>query len=195
MMLIELSPVASAVLPLGEFREHLRLGSGFTDDDLQDSILEACVRAALAAIEARIGKALLQRRFSWSVTAWASGSVQSLPVAPVVEIESVTLENIDGTTTAVDLNTLRLLPASDRPKLVAKTGALPFIPSHGQAILVFEAGFGGTWADVPADLAQAMMMLAAKFYEDRNAAEGSSALPASVMDLIAKYRPVRLGRA
>ena len=195
MMLIELSTVASGVLPLAEFREHLRLGSGFADDNLQDSVLETCLRAALAAIEARIGKAVLKRRFSWTLTSWATGSVQSLPVAPVVALESVALENMDGAATLVDLNTLRLLPAVDRPKLVAKTGSLPFIPSNGQAILVFEAGFGDDWTEVPSDVAQACMMVAAKFYEDRDANESGSALPQSVMDLIGKYRPMRLGRA
>ena len=57
MMLIEETAVPLAALPLAEFKAHLRLGTGFADDDIQDPVLESFLRAAMAAIEARTGKA------------------------------------------------------------------------------------------------------------------------------------------
>lgn len=44
-------------------KDHLRLGSGFADDGMQDGLIEGYLRAAMAAIEGRIGKVLLARRF------------------------------------------------------------------------------------------------------------------------------------
>ena len=40
MMLVELTTIAPALLPVEAFREHLRLGSGFAEDDLQGNLLE-----------------------------------------------------------------------------------------------------------------------------------------------------------
>ncbi len=61
MMLVEQTTVPGAALPVAEFKDHLRLGTGFADDGVQDGVLEAYLRAAMAAIEARTGKILLTR--------------------------------------------------------------------------------------------------------------------------------------
>ncbi|MEY2961928.1 MAG: hypothetical protein RLZ60_1758, partial [Pseudomonadota bacterium] len=74
MMLVEQTTVPLAALPVAEFKGHLRLGSGFADDGLQDGVLVAALRAAIAAIEARTGKILIQRDFSWTVYRWRSAS-------------------------------------------------------------------------------------------------------------------------
>ena len=59
MVLVELTTVPTGALPVTEFATHLHLGTGFADDGSQDAVLEAYLRAAMAAIEARIGKALI----------------------------------------------------------------------------------------------------------------------------------------
>jgi uncharacterized phiE125 gp8 family phage protein len=63
MMLIEETTVPDAALPVAEFKAHLRLGTGFGDDALQDPVLRSFLRAAMAAIEARTGKVLITRPF------------------------------------------------------------------------------------------------------------------------------------
>ena len=65
MMLIEETTVPDAALPVAEFRDHLQLGSGFSDDALQDPVLGVFLRAAMAAIEARVSKILIERNFSF----------------------------------------------------------------------------------------------------------------------------------
>src|SRR6056297_1223845 len=64
MMLIEETTVPQSALPLGLFKEHLRLGSGFSDDGLQDGLLEGFLRSAMAAIEGRTSKVLIERDFA-----------------------------------------------------------------------------------------------------------------------------------
>lgn len=76
MMLIEDTAVGTEALPLAVFKEHLRLGTGFADDGLQDSLLESFLRSGMAAIEARTGKALIERRFSWTVSRWRGAAEQ-----------------------------------------------------------------------------------------------------------------------
>jgi uncharacterized phiE125 gp8 family phage protein len=55
------------------------------------------------------------------------------------------------------------------------------------------AGYGPEWSDLPPDLAQAVMLLAAHFYEYRSdgALHGAS-MPFTVTGLIERYRTVRL---
>ena len=42
-------------LPIQEFKDHLRLGSGFADDGVQDALAVAYLRAALAAHHGEVG--------------------------------------------------------------------------------------------------------------------------------------------
>src|SRR6056297_2507264 len=91
MMLTELTAVPSVALPVFQFRDHLRLGTGFTDEGLEDGLLETYLRAAIAAVEAWTGKALLERVFALQLTAWQAGGVETLPIAPVTGLTSIAL--------------------------------------------------------------------------------------------------------
>lgn len=193
MILVELTSVPTVVLPVAEFAAHLHLGTGFADDGSQDQVLEAYLRAAIAAIEVRIGKALIQRSFSWNLTAWRDGSAQNLPVAPVQQVSAVKLTDRSGLETLVDAEKYRLEKDSQRPRLVANTGTLPAVPLGGSVEIVFDAGFGAAWSDLPVDLAQAVFLLAAHYYDNRKGEGGRDELmPFGVMALIEAHRNVRL---
>ncbi|SLN54492.1 head-tail connector protein [Roseisalinus antarcticus] len=193
MMLIEETTVPQSALPVAEFKDHLRLGTGFGEDDLQDAVLESYLRAAMAAIEARTGKILIERSFSWSVTFWRDQTAQTLPVAPVSAMEDFAIVDRGGQETGADLADIQLAPDMQRPRIRATHGCLPSIPAGGFVQMRFIAGFGPEWSDLPADLAQAVMMLAAHYYDYRHEAGLSGgALPYSVNALIERYRTVRL---
>ena len=193
MMLIEQTTIPGSALPVQAFKDHLRLGTGFADEGTQDGLVESYLRAAIAAIEGRIGKALLTRRFGWTIADWRNGGAQSLPVAPVSAIVSVTLFGRDGVPVLVDPARYGLVPDTHRPKLVATGLILPAIPVAGQAQIVFDAGFGAQWSDIPADLAQAVLLLAAEYYERRNEfGLRDGGMPFGVMSLIERWRTVRV---
>ena len=88
-----------------------------------------------------------------------------------------------------------MLRDAQRPRLVGRFGrSLPRIPRCGHAEIRFSAGFGEAWEEVPADLRQAVFLLAAHFYENRsegNAVAGS--MPFGVLVLIEAYRATRIG--
>ncbi len=194
MFLVEQTQVPAEILPLEAFRDHLRLGRGFSDDAAQDPVLEPCLRSALAAVEAHCDKAVLARGFSWTVSAWRDLGRQSLPLAPVSAITRVAIVDRFGTEELTVPSRYVLERDVHRPALVATGFVLPQIPVGGRAEIEFTAGFGGVWEDVPADIAQAVLMLAADIYEDRSgeAAAGRGGLPPRVAALLAPRRNLRL---
>ena len=193
MILIEETAAPAAALPVNEFKAHLRLGTGFSDDNIQDAVLESFLRAALASIEARTGKVLIARIFGWEVPRWRDPHGQALPVAPVSEILSLTLRDASGYEDPADPATYRLERDTHRPRLIPVGTCLPYVPRGGAAVLRFVAGYGQAWGDLPADLGQAVLLLAAHYYEYRNeTALGNGCMPFGVTSLIERYRTVRL---
>lgn len=192
-MLTEVTAVPTAALPVFQFRDHLRLGTGFADDGLEDGLLETYLRAAIAAVEAWTGKALVERAFSLEIAAWSGAAAHALPVAPVRLIDGLTLVDAAGGERAVGPERLRLEPDTHVPRLAGTGGSLPTIPAGGRARLAFAAGFGPAWGDVPADLAHAVLMLAAYYWEYRHEARsGAERIPYGVSRLIASWRVMRV---
>lgn len=193
MMLTEMTSVVATAFPVQALKDHLRLGTGFSDDGMQDGLIESYLRAAMAAIEGRIGKAILQRRFRLTLQEWRSLEEQPLPVAPVSGVVSVTLIDQAEVATLVDPARYRLIADLQRPKLAAAGILLPSVAAEGRIEVDFDAGFGVDWAAVPADLGQAVLLLAADFYENRHdAGLRSAGLPATVQMLIERWRIVRV---
>lgn len=193
MMLTERTTVSKEALPLTELRDHLRLGTGFSDDALQEDVLESCLRAAIAAVEARTGKSLFVRSFTWSVTAWRDLSRNTLPVAPVVAIHKMSIVDRFGVETVIDPARYVLERDAHRPRIAATSLFLPSIPIGGSAEIQFDAGYAEKWADVPADLARAVYLLSAHYYEHRSEGVGTAGpIPYGVAALLDRYRNVRL---
>lgn len=192
MMLNEVTAVPATALPVAEFRDHLRLGTGFADLGAEDAALLSYLRAAIAAIEGRTAKALISRAFRLALTGWRWGDMQTLPIAPVSAVTALRLVDAAGAETPVAAG-WRLVPDMARPRIEALGAALPAIPGGGRVEIDFTAGFGASWSALPVDLAQAVFLLAAQYYELRHdgAAEGG-AMPFGVMALIERWRTVRV---
>ena len=193
MMLVETTPVPESAVPVAQLKDHLRLGSGFADDDVQDGLLAGHLRAAMGAIEARTGKILIARQFGWTLSAWRDATAQPLPVAPVTEVTEVVLTAADGAETEVPQARWMLEQDQHRPYLMPLGAMLPTVPRGGTVRIALQAGYGPLWSDLPADLAQAVIMLAAHYYENRHSvAQEVPGLPAPVVALIEGHRSLRL---
>ena len=191
MQLSETAVLADADLPVAAFRAHLRLGTGFADAESQDEALAGFLRAAIGVIEARTGKALIIRGFRLVLSGWRWADAQALPVAPVVAVTSLTMRDGAGNAQPVDEARWRLVADGERPRIVARGAMLPAIPRGGRAEIDFDAGLAAGWAVLPGDLAQAVFLLAAQYYEARSGAQ-AGAIPEGVAALIARWQPVRL---
>ena len=201
MLLTELTTPPSAQLPIAALKDHLRFGTAFGTDGLQDGLIEAHLRAAIAAIEARIGKVLLTRSYRMTLPDWRELSQQTLPLAPVTAVTKLSVFDVNGVEMVLDAARYRVQADMHRPKLLAAGLLFPVVPTDGRIEILFTAGFGPTWAAVPADLAQAVILLAAQFYETRHDAGAQAqgfGLPMAVQSLIERYRNIRVlggGRA
>lgn len=194
MMLIEETALPDSALPIEAFRAHLRLGTGFGEDSLQDAVLFGFLRAALSAIEARTGKILLERGFQWSLSKWQGVDSQTLPVTPVSALTRITAVARDGTQTDVDLAQVRLETHPQQARIIALGCTLPRIAQTGSVDIHFTAGWGPAWADLPPDLAQAVLLLAAHYYEFRSETSLSEGcMPFGVSSLLERYRTRRIG--
>ena len=193
-MLIEETSVADAALPVDAFKAHLQMGSGFGQDDLQNEVLQSFLRAALASIEARTNKALLTRGFVWTLTHWRSTTAQSLPVAPVSAITRMAIITQDGSQIEVNPAIYWLEKDPHHPRLRPTASCLPTVPQGTEIQIEFQAGYGAEWDDIPKDMQQAVLMLAAHFYEYRHdTALSDGCMPFGVTSLIERFRTMRLG--
>lgn len=191
MMLSEVAGLGVGALPMAAFKTHLRMGTGFADDAAADAAVEAALRGALAAVEARTGKALVARTFRMVIAGWRDEEGQALPLAPVRQVVSVTMTDGAGVATPVPAAATRLVRDLHRPRLAPAGSLLPPVPAGGSVEVVFEAGFGD-WAEVPADLRQAVFLLGARYYDDRSAIGGGEAMPFGILALIERWRNVRI---
>jgi uncharacterized phiE125 gp8 family phage protein len=194
MMLIELTTVPAGALPVAEFRDHLRIGSGFTEEAAEDVFLQTLLRAALASVEARIGKALFERSFGLVFHAWRDLGTQVLPVAPVAAVSRIVRIDANGDETDAAPQTWRFVSDAHSPKVVATGVFLPSIPCDGSVRIEFTGGYGPDWSDIPADIALAVLMLAATYYEFRHEmGAGADIMPHGVTALLEPHRTLRLG--
>ncbi|MCX7565155.1 head-tail connector protein [Sulfitobacter sp. F26169L] len=187
--------VPDAALPVAAFKAHLRMGTGFGEDTLQDAVLGSFLRAALAAIEARTGKILLEKELTLAVSELRDQSALSLTVAPVTVIADVRVVSRSGVEQIIDASRYWLERDGHNPRLRATGASLAGIETGGEMRVRFLAGYGPEWDDVPADMQQAVLMLAAHYYEYRHdTALANGCMPFGVTALIERFRCLRLGR-
>ena len=106
---------------------------------------------------------------------------------------SVALTDAAGTATDITVRPRGWSRTRCGPPSCRLGGLLPSIPQNGSARITFTAGYGPAWSDLPADLAQAVLMLAAHYYEYRaEVALSGGCMPFGVTALIERYRPLRL---
>lgn len=193
-MITELEPAAVAPVDLDDFAAHLRLASGFAGAPDEAAVIERCARAAGAGIEGLVDKRLIRRRFKWTVTRWREPTRVAIPLAPVAQINAVTLVDADGGWESVDSSRWVLSPDGFRPWLSGRGGRfLPRIPTDGVAEVELVVGYGDAPADVPEELRQAVMLLGAQYYEQRHAvSEPGEEPPYGVRALVARHRELRL---
>jgi uncharacterized phiE125 gp8 family phage protein len=174
---------------LAETRQFLRL-----DQTDEDALLTTLITAARLMIEAQAGRCLIEQPWRIVLDRWPAGGEIRLPLSPLIRIEAARVYDVLGEAQAVAPASLTLDVAAD-PPLIRVTGEVPEIGrSHGAIEIDVAAGFGATAAAVPAPLRQAVLRLAARWFEQRGDVAGrdAQALPAAIAALVAPFRRGRL---
>ena len=175
MELTETAPLDASALPVAELAGHLRLGTGFADDGLETPAVESAIRAAVAVVERRTGRALIARQFIWR----PMRSAAAVPLIPVASVDAVDVV-LDG----------ERRPAGGWRLTGEWMSGLPSAPSGGAVEVTATLGFGA-WEMVPSDLAQAAILIGAALYEARGAA--APEMPAAASALMGPWRRLRVG--
>jgi uncharacterized phiE125 gp8 family phage protein len=176
---------------LAEAKAHLRL-----DGSDEDAYLTAAIVSARVHVEALTRRLLIEQSWRIYLDAWPRKRIVTLPPAPLMSVDAVTVYDADGEPVVVD-------PEDYEADTVACPGRLvllsPVPAAVGRAFNGIEidvtSGYGATSVDVPSPLRQAVMMLVAHFYEHRGAVGHDLAgevPPHGFHALIAPYRILSL---
>lgn len=186
---IVLSPPASEPVTLAQARAFLKL-----DDTSEDELLGSLITAARLMVEAASGRILIDQSWRLVFDRWPADGAIRLPLSPVSAISAARVYDVLGVAQPVAEGSLVLDAACD-PPVMRTVGELPEIGRQRGAIEIdLVAGFGQQPDGVPAPLRQAVLRLAARWFEQRGdvASRDAEALPKDIALLIAPYRRARL---
>lgn len=192
------SPPAALPVTLAEMRDHVRVdadGSPATAPD--DATLARYIAAATARLDGRdgfLGRALVMQ--TWRLTLPAFLAEIPLPLPPCQAVDAVSFADPTGAVQILDPDAYQVagLGGADMAVLRPAYGTCwPSTRAVPEAVLIdFTAGFGDGPEDVPEALRQAVRMLAAHFYETREAVIAATGFvketPMGFEDLIRDFR-------
>lgn len=191
MTVLLITPPAIEPVTLAEARAHLRLDDGHDDDDY----VAAMITAARIQVETATRRVLIDQTWRIYRDDWPPTAVVELPLAPVRSVAAIVVYDADGEPTTLPASGWRL-DAAGSPARIAFLAARPAPGALVNGIEIdVVAGYGPSGVEVPQPLRQAIMVLVARWYENR---EGYAygVVPSSVADLfeslIAPYRVRRL---
>jgi len=204
------TPAAKKAIKLGYAKRHLRI-----DHDDDDHLIRGYIRAATAWAESYLGRTLINTSFlqaigdqpyanAWPMTptpllilplaySWPPLQAQAYRLlrSPFVSVDKVSLVDADtGDTSVLTPSQYALDVASEPPRLWLNNTA-PLL--RRQSLLVqFTAGYGEDHTAVPHDIALALAILVAYFYENRGDMD-MSAMPDAAASLLTNHRLVWFG--
>lgn len=186
---LALTPPAEEPVSLAEARDFLRL-----DQTAENELLGTLITAARLMVEAASGRLLVDQAWRIVIDRWPDGGEIRLPLAPVSAVTAARVYDLLGAAQPVAIGALQLDPTAD-PPLLRVVGEVPEIGRFRGAIEIdLVAGYGATAAAVPGLLRQAVLRLAARWFERRGDIVGQDAraLPPEILALIVPFRRVRL---
>ncbi len=151
---------------VAECKEHMRVTSSS-----EDTLIEEMLNAAVAMTDAQgaLGRAMVTQTWRQYVGN-APGEVM-LAMTPVGSVSAIGYIDTDGATQSANVSDFDVIGTNQATMVSPKAGASwPTADDRADAIWVdYTAGYGGA-ADVPATLKQAVKMLVAHWYGQRETA-------------------------
>lgn len=182
--------LAPAVEPLtvADLRAHLRLSS-----TAEDGLLEDYLKAAREYVERSTARALISQKWRMYLDSWPEGRCVRLPVAPVLSVDDVIVYDGNGMARPLAGDKWQLSSGGEpaRVKISLDTG-VPVSAMMG-AEIEFSAGYGPVAEAVPSAFKQAIRLLVAHWFENREAgSENLDSIPHGVERLLSSYKVPRL---
>jgi uncharacterized phiE125 gp8 family phage protein len=172
-----ITPPVGLPVTAAELRGFLRL-----NDDAEDALLTEFIKAATDRFEHDTGRPVLSTTYRQILSRWPASKVIVLALGGVTDVEDLVVYTANGTAGSPYSWT----PSIDTPPSRVLLGGLPAQAMYRDAgYVTFIAG----WQTPPATVKHAIKLLAAHFYERREAfAEGTlNDLPAGWNHVVRQY--------
>jgi len=181
-------------ITLTEAKAHMRI-----DHTAEDDTITEMIGAARQALEDTSDLALIDQTWRVQLDAWpdrAASGIVELPKRPAQSITAVRVTSMDGTQATLPTMAYELISAGGLARLVKTPTAIWPSPGRiaGGIEIDYVAGYGDAASYVPRALRQALLMVIAHVYENREllSRDSGTALPRGVEALLAPYKRVRL---
>ena len=158
------APTAEPVT-LAELKEQLRIESSTTEDD---TFLEGLIVSSRQAVEALLGKVLIDQTVAAKLDEFPKEEYFELPTPPVSSVTSITYYDDDNALQTLASANYSLNDYCDPQRIIRNTDVdWPTTYDRWDAITVtYQAGYA-TASAVPASIKAVIKMLAADIYENR----------------------------
>ena len=182
---IQIEEPAIEPLTLTEAKAFLRV-----EHTAEDELIASLIKAARMAVETATRRALIAQGFRLVLDGWPAGDRIASPVSPLRSLTGARVRAANGSAADLNLAAFTLDTAAGVIHFDRSVVSEPGQPIAGIEIEV-SAGYGEDAASVPEPLRQAMRLLVARHYAERDRV-GKDELPDAVRALLAPYRAVRL---
>ncbi len=164
------------------------------DNAAEADLVSTLAVAARMIVEAESGRRLIAQTWRLVMDAWPEGDTLHVPLTPLISVDAMRIYDADSQPQTVPSASYIIDTASDPGRIVFTTQ--PAAPGRSVSGIEVDitAGYGADAAAVPAPLRQAVLLLLAHWYAQRNDSDLriDKGLPPEVAPLIAPYRLRRL---
>jgi len=171
---------------LAEAKAHLNLTT--TDDD---DLVTAKIAAARQFVERQLGQSLIATTLELTLDSFPCGHIE-IPGSPILSVTSIKYTDADGLEATMAPADYTADAASNPARIAVGDAGWPSTDGTIAAVRVrYVAGYGEAAADVPGDLREAVMQVAAHYYENREATlvgVSASLLPLGVQAILRERR-------
>ena len=160
---------SSEPVTLNQLKAQLRIETTFTDDD---SLLESLITSSREAVEAILGKVLMDQPVVAKLDEFPKDDYFELPTPPVSSVTSLTYFDDDNVSQTFSSSKYSLNDYCDPQRIVRNTDEdWPTTYDRWDAVTVtYQAGYASASA-VPATVKAVIKMLAAELFEKRGFAD------------------------
>lgn len=186
-----ITPPACEPLTLDQVKLHLRV-----DHCEEDSLLAMLISTARQYVEEVCGRSLLEQTWDTYLDAWPVDQI-IVPRAPLRSVTEITYRGPDDSEVVWDAANY-IVDSVREPACIVPAAGRCWPPAPARVISGIRIRFVAGWAaaaDVPVPLKQAMLLLVAHWYQNReavtvgnNGASVSTPLALAVDALLASYR-------
>ena len=182
-----ITPPSLEPVTLDEAKAHLKVD---TADD--DALIATLITAARARAEWHMGRALVTQSWILWLDCWPGDGVAEIALPPLQAVSAVTVYARDNTPSVVDASRYFIDTASAPGRVVFDCFTAPTfdLRRRGAVAIAFDAGYGGAADDVPAQIREAILQIAAELYVNRGDGPEEPAPIAQAM--LAPYRIFKL---